>query len=187
MSKTLDQTKGLEILKKYTTKPNLIKHALAVAATMRHFAKIEGENQEYWATVGILHDIDYEMYPDEHCHKCVELLEAEGCDCDFIHAIQSHGYEICTDVEPNCYMEKVLSVIDQLTGFIIACALIKPEKKLEAVDLASMQKRWKNKAFAAGTERERIEKVCERIGKDLGYMMVETHKALLGIANELGL
>ena len=178
---------ALETLKKYTTKPNLIKQAIAVAATMRHFAKIEGEDENFWETVGMLHDIDYEMWPDTHCHKCVEILKSEGYDERTIHAVQSHGYELCCDVKPENYMELVLGTIDQLTGFIIACALIRPEKKLELVELSSMQKRWKSPSFAAGTGRERIEKWCARIGVTLDYMMVETHKALLSIADELGL
>ena len=183
----MTEANALEILKKYTTKPNLIKHAIAVAATMRHFAKMVGEDEEYWASVGMLHDIDYELYTDRHCFKCVELLKAEGFDDNFVHAVQSHGYEICTDVCPNCYMEEVLCVIDQLTGFLIACALIRPDKKLELVEMPSVRKKWTNKAFAAGTERERIERMCERMGKSLDYMMEETLKALQGIANKLGL
>jgi len=179
--------RALEVLKKYTTKPNLIKHAIAVSETMRHFAKLEKENEEYWAVVGLLHDIDYELYPEQHCHKCVELLKSEGFDNKFIRAVQSHGSEICTDIAPSCYMEEALSAIDQLTGFIIACALIRPEKKLEFVTLDSMRKRWKTPSFAAGTERTRIEGVCARMGKSLDYMLEQTLAALKNIADKLGL
>ncbi|MCL2570348.1 MAG: HDIG domain-containing protein [Firmicutes bacterium] len=183
----MTETKALAILKKYTTKPNLIKHALAVAATMRHFAKLEGEDQEYWAVVGLLHDIDYEQFESEHCHKCVELLQNEGFDDKFIHAIQSHGYEICTDICPNCYMEEVLCAIDQITGFLIACALIRPDKKLANVEMSSILKKWKTPSFAAGTERQRIEGTCARMGRTLEYMLEQTLVALNDISDKLGL
>jgi len=179
---------AIEILKKYTTKPNLIKHAIAVSAAMSHFARIAGENEEYWATVGMLHDIDYECCSQGgHCHECVAILRDEGFDEAFIRAVRSHGHELACDVEPILHMEKILCIVDQLTGFIIACAMIRPEKKLAMVELASMQKRWKSPSFAAGTGRERIEKWCARIGVTLDYMFVETHKALLAVADELGL
>lgn len=178
---------ALEILKKYTTKPNLINHALAVSAVMRHFARIKRENEEYWAVVGLLHDIDYEKYPEEHCQRLVGILKNEGFDEKFIRSIQSHGYGICTDVEPQSYMENILCAIDQLSGFIIACALIRPEKKLELVNLESIQKRWKTPGFAAGTDRRRIMRQCERLGVTFDYIATETLKAMQGISNKIGL
>jgi len=183
----MTEKEAATILAKYTQKPNLIKHAIAVAATMRHFAKLEGEDEEFWAAVGMLHDVDYEMYPEQHCHKCVEILRNEGVDEETIHAIQSHGYEICCDVEPMNYMEQVLCTIDQLTGFLTACALIRPDKKIAMVEMPSAKKKWANKAFAAGTERERIEKCCERMDKALDYMMEQTLIAMQGVADKLGL
>jgi len=181
------EKEALEILKKYTTKPNLIKHAIVVGAVLKHFAQLQGEDAEYWNTVGLLHDVDYEMYPEEHCFKLVEILKDEGFDDKFIRAIQSHGYEICTDVEPISYMEKILCTIDQLSGFIIACALIRPEKKLEFVDLKSIHKRWKIPSFAAGTERGRIESQTTRWGLDFDYIATETLKAMQAIAGDIGL
>jgi len=186
----MTESKALEILKKYTTKPNLIKHAKAVAACMSHFAKQVGENQEYWAVVGLLHDIDYELCgctADGHCVKCVDILKTEGFDDKFIHAVQSHGNEIVNDIAPTCYMEQVLSAVDQASGFVIACAMMKPGKTLAEVDLVSMKKRWKDKKFAAGTGRERIERVAERMGKDLDWLLCETLAALKTISDELGL
>ena len=183
----MTEAQALDVLKKYTTKPNLIKHAQAVAATMRHFAKLAGEDEEYWAVVGLLHDIDYELYPDEHCHVCREILKNEGFDDNFIHAVQSHGHEICTDVCPNCYMEEILSATDQLSGFIIACALMKPNKTLAEVDVSSIKKKWKDKKFAAGTERDRIEKVIANMGKEFDWIAGETLNALQGISGQLGL
>lgn len=183
----MTQNQALEILKRYTTKPNLIKHALAVAAAMRHFAQMRGEDPEYWAVIGILHDIDYELYPEEHCNKCAELLKTEGLPDSVIHAVRSHGYEICCDVEPLTYMEKILGIVDQLTGFIIACALIRPEKNLDVVTLDSMKKRWANPQFAAGTKRDRIQIRCDRLGVELDYMLEQTLVALKTIANDLGM
>lgn len=176
-----------KILEKYMQKPNLLKHSLAVEAVMRHFAEISNEDVEYWGNVGLLHDVDYEMYPEEHCFKVVEILKQEGIDDEFIKSIQSHGHELCTDVRPEKFMEKILVTIDQLTGFITACALIKPTKKLEDVELASMLKKWKKKDFAAGTQRERIEYWTNELGYTLEYMLEQTLIGMKKISNELGL
>jgi len=176
-----------EILKKYMTKPNLLKHSLAVSACMKHFARLEGEDENYWGVVGLLHDIDYEINPDLNHSQSPEILKAEGFDAKFISAVQSHAYEICTDVQPTSYMEQVLSAVDQLSGFIIACALIRPEKKLEFVTMDSIHKRWKIPSFAAGTDRERIMRVCERMKKPFDYVAEQTLLALQGAADELGL
>jgi predicted hydrolase (HD superfamily) len=116
-----------------------------------------------------------------------EILKAEGFDDEFINSVLSHGYEICTDVEPKKYMEKVLCTIDQLSGFLIACALIRPEKKLDLVEMPSVHKRWATPAFAAGTDRERIMRFCERLGVSFDYVAEQTLIALKSIANELGL
>lgn len=181
------EKEALAILKKYTTKPNLIKHAIVVGAVLKHFAKLQKQDPNYWAVVGILHDVDYEMYPDEHCFKLVDILKAEGFDDEFIRIIRSHGYEICTDVVPQSYMENILAAIDQLSGLIIACALVRPEKKLEFVTLESIDKRWKVPSFAAGTDRARIMRQCERLGVTFDYIAAETLKAMQAIAGQIGL
>ena len=175
------------LLKKYTTKPNLLKHGLAVEAVMRHFAQMQGEDIEYWGVVGLLHDIDYELGEKEHCHACVKILKEEGISDEIIKSIQSHGYELCTDIKPEHNMEKVLITIDQITGFIIACALMKPNKTLAEVTLKSMKKKWKDKGFARGTERARIEKWTADMGKDMDFMLEESLKGMLVIHAELGL
>ena len=198
--KNLTPESCLEILKKYNTKPNLIKHALAVAGAMKHFASLLGKDENFWQCVGILHDIDYEMYPDQHCKKAVELLQNDNFDDVFIHAVQSHGWELCTDVKPSNIMELIQCIVDQLTGFIIACALIRPEKKLELVDLKSVHKRWVIPSFAAGTNRERIMRYCELLAQEypdkipaeahanpFDWVAVETLKAMQSIASDLGL
>ena len=185
----INAAQALEILKKYTTKQNLIRHALTVSGVMKHFAKLQSEDENYWAVVGLLHDVDYELYPEEHCHKLVGILRQEGFDDDFIHTIQSHGYpEVkSTGVVPQTYMENVLAAIDQLSGLIIACALIRPEKKLEFVNLESVLKRWKMPTFAAGTNRKNIMDRCNDIGVSLDYLAAETLKAMQGFAGEIGL
>ena len=152
----MEREEAYKILAKNMTKPNLLKHCLAVEAVMKHFAKLNGEDVEYWGNVGLLHDVDYELYPEDHCKKFRELLQ-DHVDEEFIKTLESHGYGLCTDVVPEKFMEKVLITIDQLTGFIIACSLVLPTKKLADVELSSMLKKWKKKDFAAGTQRERIE------------------------------
>jgi len=183
----MDREQAKKILEKYIQKPNLVKHSFAVEAAMKYFATMNNEDAEYWGNVGLLHDIDYELYPDEHCKKSGELLKAEGFDDDFIKSIASHGYELCSDVKPEKFMEKALITVDQLTGFIIACAMVQPSKKLDDVTLESMLKKWKKKDFASGTHRERIEHWAKEMGCSLEFMMENTLGALRTIGYELGL
>ena len=136
---------------------------------------------------GLLHDVDYEKYPDEHCKKCVELLQNEGVTEDMIRAIQSHGYGICSDIKPEKTMEKVLFTIDELTGLVIATALMKPSKTLAEVDLASLKKKWKKKDFAAGVNREIIQKGVDMLEMDLDYVIEQTLIGMQAISAELGL
>jgi len=177
---------ALKILEKNMTKPNLIKHCLAVEAVMKHFAEMNNEDVEYWGNVGLLHDIDYELYPEEHCKKYKELL-GNSVDDDFIKALETHGYGLCTDTVPEKFMEKILTTIDQITGFIVACALIIPSKKLSDVEMNSMLKKWKSRSFAAGTERERIEYWTNELGYTLEYMLEQSLIGMRKISNELGL
>lgn len=177
----------ITIFKKYNTSPNLLKHAMAVEAVMKHFAKLQQEDIEKWGMIGFLHDIDYEKYPEQHCQKCVEILKDEGFSDDIIHAIQSHGYGICSDVEPQEYMEKVLYTIDELTGLVIATALMKPSKKLEEVEVKSLKKKFKTKGFAAGVDRELIQKGTEMLGLELDEVLEQTLIAMKDIKEELGL
>ena len=184
----MDTKRAFEIWRKHNTKPNLERHAIAVSETMRHFAKLVNEDQEYWASVGILHDVDYEQYPDEHCHKTHEFLSKEGIDDKTIHTIKTHGYiHVDGMPEPQSYMEWTLFAIDQLTGFIIACALIRPEKKLALVEMSSINKRWKIPTFAAGTQRNLVELGCEKMGKSFEWVAEQTLIALQGVADKLGL
>lgn len=174
----MDRDRILEIFKKYNQSPSLLKHALAVEAMMRHFAAKHGEDEEYWGAVGLLHDIDYEMYPDEHCRKAAEILEAEGFDADFIHAVVSHGYGIVVDVEPSHIMEKTLYAADELTGLIAAAALMLPSKDVADLKLSSLKKKWKDKRFAAGVNREVISNGCQMLGIEVDDLMQETCAAM---------
>jgi len=184
----MKREEAYELLSKNMTKENLLKHSLTVEAVMRHFAEINKEDVEYWGVVGLLHDIDYEKYPDQHCKKCREILSKEKLDDDFIKSIETHGHGMVDGMpEPEKFMEKVMITIDQLSGFITACALVIPSKKLEDVKLSSMKKKWKKKDFAASTQRERIEHWTGELGYDLEYMMEQTLEGMKKISDDLGL
>ncbi|MDY0133000.1 MAG: HDIG domain-containing protein [Desulforegulaceae bacterium] len=178
---------ALELLKEYTKTEGLIKHALAVEGTMKHFALKFGEDPEKWGIIGLIHDLDYEKWPDEHCKKTKEILEENNWPKDYIRAVMSHGYGICTDVEPVHKMEKVLYAIDELTGLINASALVRPSKSILDIKLKSVKKKWKDKSFAAGVNRSTIEKGAKMLEIDLGELMSETIEAMKTIADEIGL
>lgn len=169
-----DRDSVVAIFKKYNDSPSLFRHALAVEAVMRHFAAKYGEDPDYWGAVGLLHDVDYEKYPEEHCVKAVELLKNEGFDDAFIHSVVSHGYGICTDVAPESTMEKALFASDELTGLVAAAVLMLPSKNLDDLKLSSLKKKWKDKRFAAGVNRDIVLKGCEMLGMDLEDLMKET-------------
>jgi len=155
---------------------------------MAHFAEqFDPENKEKWRVIGLVHDLDYEMYPEEHCRKVRELLEEENWPEDYIRAIQSHGWNICSDVEPVEKMEKVLYTIDELTGLIVAAVLMRPSKSVLDLNVKSLKKKWKQKSFAAGVNREVIEAGARMLGMDLDEVFAETIKAMQGAAEELGL
>ena len=179
--------KAMSVLKKYNKNEALIRHGMAVEAVMRHYASEAGEDVGYWGTVGLLHDIDYEMYPDEHCIKAPELLKAEGYDDEFIHAVVSHGYGLVVDVEPTLYMEKVLFTIDELTGLIGAAALMRPSRSVMDIEVGSVKKKFKDKKFAAGVNREVILQGCQNLNMELDEVI---NKCILGmrtVAPEIGL
>jgi len=151
-----------------------------VEGTMRYFAKELGyeDAEEFWGLVGLLHDIDFEMYPDEHCVKASELLKAGGVEDDMIHAIVSHGYGNCVDVAPEHEMEKVLFATDELTGLIGACALMRPSKSVQDMELKSVKKKFKDKKFAAGCSRDVIEQGAAMLGWDLDKLIEQTILAM---------
>jgi len=184
---TPKREQAFELLKKYNKGDGLIKHALSVEAVMRHFAQLNHEDVDKWGIVGLLHDVDYEMYPDEHCTKAREILEAEGYPEEYIHAVQSHGWGICIDVEPTHIMENVLFTIDEITGLITATALMRPSKSVLDLEVKSVKKKWSQKSFAAGVNREVILSGAQRMGMDIGVILSETIKGMRSVASEIGL
>lgn len=183
-----DRKEAYELLTKYNKSESLIKHGLTVEAVMRHFAEITGETDiEKWGIIGLVHDLDYEMYPDQHCVKTKEILESEGWPEDYIHAIISHGWKLCIDVEPKEKMEKVLYTIDELSGLITACVLVRPDKNIMNLEVKSVKKKWKQKSFAAGVNREVIEEGAQMLGSDLEFIIRETIKGMQSAAKSIGL
>ena len=183
-----NREQAYELLTKYNKNESLIKHALTVEAVMSHFAEILGEeNKEKWAIIGLVHDIDYEMFPDQHCVKAREILKENNWPEDYIHAVESHGWGLCSNVEPVERMEKVLFTIDELTGLIAATALMRPSKSILDTELKSVKKKWKQKSFAAGVNREVIEKGAEMLGMDLDFIIEETIKGMRKVADIIGL
>jgi len=176
-----------QLLKQYTHSENLLKHALAVEAVMRHFAGIYGEDPEKWGIVGLVHDLDYENWPDEHCRKSREILEEAGWPEEYIRAVVSHGWGICCDVEPVSKMEKVLYTIDELTGLITATALVRPSKSIMDLQVSSVKKKWKDKAFAAGANRAVIERGAQMLGAELSEIIGNTIEGMKKVAKEIGL
>ena len=184
MDITRDQAEGL--FRKYNKSESLYHHALSVEAVMREFAEKNGEDPEYWGIVGFLHDIDWEMFPEEHCRKAPELLKEIGAPDDIIHAVCSHGYGLVTDVKPERFMEKVLFTVDELTGLITATALMRPEK-MKGISVKSIKKKWKDKSFAAGVNREVITQGAEMLGMDISEIIQTSIDGMTKIAPELGL
>ncbi|HEX2953925.1 MAG TPA: HDIG domain-containing protein [Bacillota bacterium] len=185
--KIFNREEAWKLLTTYNQNEGLIKHALAVEAVMRHFARLFGEDEEKWGIVGLLHDLDYERYPNEHCIKVRELMTAEGWPELYIHAIQSHGWGICCDVEPIHRMEKVLYTIDELTGLIAAAVLVRPSKSILDLELKSVKKKWKDKAFAAGVSREIIESGAQKLDMPLDEVITQTIAGMKEVAESIGL
>ena len=175
------------LLKKYNKSESLINHALSVEAVMRHFAAIYNENIEKWGIIGLAHDLDYEMYPDQHCTMTKKILEEEGWPSGYIRSIISHAWDICSDVEPVEKMEKVLYTIDELTGLITASALVRPSRSLFDLTVKSVKKKWKTKSFAAGANRDIIEKGTQMLGENLDYIIAESIKGMQEVAENIGL
>jgi len=177
-----------DLLTKYNKSESLIIHALAVEEVMLHFADILGElDKEKWGIIGLLHDVDYEMYPEQHCIKAREILMEHNWQEDYIHAVESHGWGICSNVEPLHRMEKILFTIDELTGLIAATALLRPSKSILDLELKSVKKKWKQKSFAAGVNREVIEQGAKMLDMELDYIIGETIKGMQNVAGSIGL
>ena len=180
MKTQLTREKALELLKTYNQEPFHILHALTVEGTMRWYAKElgYGGEEDFWGIVGLLHDIDFEQYPEEHCIKSQQLMQQAGLEPEIIHATASHAYGQCCDIQPEHPMEKVLFATDELTGLIWAAALMRPSKSTKDMELKSLKKKFKDKRFAAGCSRETIQQGAQMLGWELDQLLEETLKAM---------
>ncbi|MBQ6860878.1 MAG: hydrolase [Clostridia bacterium] len=176
----ITRTEAYELLKEYNKEAFHIKHALVVEGVMKYFAeKLGYENEkEFWGIVGLLHDLDFEMYPEEHCLKVQEIMKEKGIDEKIIRAVSSHGYNLTVDIKPEHEMEKILYATDELTGLIGAAALMRPSKSVQDMELSSVKKKYKNEKFAAGCSRKVIEEGAEMLGWDLDKLISETILAM---------
>ncbi len=183
-----NREEALEVLYEYTKTPNLREHAYAVEAVMLHFAELAGvEDAEQWGVIGLIHDLDYEQYPDRHCEMTAQILEEKNWPQEYIRAAVSHGWGICTDVEPKTDLEKTLYAVDELTGLVLATALMRPSRSLNDLEVRSVKKKWKQKSFAAGVNREVIQKGSERLGMELDELIRETIEGMKPVAEKIGL
>ena len=174
----MERIEAIDLLKKYNKEEFHIRHALTVEGVMKYFAKVNGEDENFWGLVGLLHDVDFEMFPDEHCKKAPELLQEINATPEMVHAICSHAYESCSDVEPVLEMEKILYAVDELTGLIWAAAKMRPSKSTKDMEVSSLKKKFKDKKFAAGCSREVIQKGADRLGIELNELFEKTIEAM---------
>ncbi len=178
---------AMTLLREYNNQDALIKHGMAVEGVMRHFALKFNEDVEKWGVIGLIHDLDYEMYPNEHCAKTQEILSSNEWPKDYIHAVVSHGYGMCFDVKPELLMEKVLYTIDELTGLIVATAIMRPSKSVSDLTAKSVKKKFKQKSFASGVNREVILQGCELINMELSDVITECILGMRKISQSIGL
>ena len=178
---------ALAILREFNKGEGLLRHALAVEAVMRHIAAKRGQNADLWGVVGLVHDLDYEQFPDRHCAKTGEILRERGWPEEIVRAAVSHGWGICSDVEPQSDLEKVLFAIDELTGLVAATALVRPSRSVLDMEAKSVRKKWKDKAFAAGVSREVIAQGAARLGADLTDLITDVIMGMRTVAEEIGL
>jgi len=178
---------ALSLLKEFNQTDSLIKHAYAVEGAMRYIARTMGEDEEKWGIIGLVHDLDYERFPEQHCGKSQEILEERGWSQEYVRAVLSHGWGIYSDAEPQTNLEKVLYAVDELTGLIVAVALVRPSKSLADLEAKSVMKKWKDKAFAAGVNRSIIEKGTTMLGIELSDLIARTIMGMRQVADKIGL
>jgi putative nucleotidyltransferase with HDIG domain len=186
-SKIPTREEALALLKKYNKNESLIKHALAVEGVMRYMARKRGGDEEKWGVIGLIHDLDYEQFPDQHCKKTEEILKENNWPEEYIRAVISHGWGICTDVKPESDVEKVLYAIDELTGLVVTSALVRPSRSVMDMKAKSVKKKWKQKQFAAGVDRSIIERGAEMMGVELSELITDTIMGMREVAEEIGL
>jgi len=175
------------LLREYNSSESLIKHALSVEAVMRHIAEKSEEDPDKWGVIGLIHDLDYEKFPEEHCTKTREILEEQGWPGDYIRAVVSHAWGICSDVKPETLMEKYLYAIDELTGLVTACVLVRPSRSLMDLKVKSVKKKWKNKHFAAGANRQVIKNGADMLGVEIPELIQDVIDGMRTVAAEIEL
>jgi predicted hydrolase (HD superfamily) len=178
---------ALELLHKYNESDSLRKHAYAVEGVMRYVARKRGEDVEKWGIIGLIHDLDYEKFPDQHCSKTKEILEENAWPEEYIRAAVSHGWGICSEVVPQTQLEKVLYAIDELTGLVVTTALVRPSKSVMDVNVKSVRKKWNDKRFAGGVDRSIIEKGAEMLQVGVDELIEDTIKGMQEVAERIGL
>ena len=178
---------AMALLKEFNSNESLIHHALAVEGVMRYMARRHHEDEDRWGIIGLVHDLDYERFPAQHCTKTKEILEHRGWPPDYVRAVLAHGWGLCSDVEPRSVLEKTLYAVDELTGFVTACALVRPSRSVMDLEVKSVRKKWKQKGFAAGANREVIEKGAGMLGMELDTLITEVIAGMREVAPKIGL
>lgn len=178
---------ALALLKTYNQNESLIRHAFAVEGVMRYMARKYGEDEDTWGIVGLIHDLDYEQFPDQHCTKTAEILARHHWPENLIRAVVSHGWGICSDVKPESTMEIVLYAVDELTGLVATSALVRPTKSVLDMKAKSVKKKWKDKRFAAGVDRSIIQNGADMLGVELGDLITDTIMGMREVAEAIGL
>ena len=178
---------ALSLFQEFNNSESLLKHAYSVEGVMRYMARKIGQDEEKWGIVGLMHDLDYERFPEQHCKKAREILEERGWPEEYIRAVVSHGWGLCSDVEPQSNMEKTLYAVDELTGLITAAALVRPSKSVSDIEAKSVMKKWKDKSFAAGVNRSVIEKGAAMLGVELRELVSDTIMGMREVADKIGL
>jgi predicted hydrolase (HD superfamily) len=187
MSQTPTRDEAFALLKQYNKSDSLIRHGLAVEGVMRYLADVRGGDVEKWGIIGLIHDLDYEQFPEQHCTKTEEILKENDWPEEYIRAVVSHGWGICSDVEPQTEMEKVLYAIDELTGLVATSALVRPSKSVLDIKAKSVKKKWKDKRFAAGVDRSIIEKGAKMLDIEISELITHTIMGMREVAEEIGL
>ncbi|MBN2397588.1 MAG: hydrolase [Deltaproteobacteria bacterium] len=178
---------ALALLRQYNKSESLLNHAYAVEGVMRYCARKRGEDEEEWGVIGLVHDLDYEQFPDQHCTMTRKILEENGWPESYIRAVVSHGWGICSDVEPESTLEKTLYAIDELTGLVTANAMVRPSRSVMDMSVKSVKKKWKFPAFAAGVDRSIIQKGADMLGVEIGELIEDTINGMREVADEIGL
>lgn len=178
---------AVKLLTTYTKSESLLKHGLSVEGVMRYFARAQAEDEDKWGIVGLVHDLDYEQYPDQHCMKAEQILKEHNWPAEYIRAVVSHGWGICTDVEPLSLMERTLYAVDELTGLVMTSALVRPSRSVMDLEAKSVNKKWKDKRFAAKVDRSIIDRGAQMLGLDRTTLINQTILGMREVADAIGL